>query len=227
MSAALGRLFAIAEAYPELKADANFRDLQDKLAMTEDEMQLSRRYYNGAVRNLNTAVESFPGNVIANFFKFTKAEFFELATRRRARCPRSNSTRPEPCRCLRIAHLALLLGHCRRSSCFAGSVAAVAEERITLFLKRGDGQCRFIAYACAKRSMSNAEGNVIKRGIFRDIPTTYSDSHGTRFRVGLEVVGVTRDGSERAFQRARYRQWQAHPDRQCRCLYSGRPASNM
>jgi LemA protein len=78
MSAALGRLFAIAEAYPELKADANFRDLQDKLAMTEDELQLSRRYYNGAVRNLNTAVESFPGNVIANFFKFTKAEFFEL-----------------------------------------------------------------------------------------------------------------------------------------------------
>ena len=78
MSAALGRLFAIAEAYPELKADANFRDLQDKLAGIEDELQLSRRYYNGAVRNLNTAVESFPGNVIANFFKFTKAEFFEL-----------------------------------------------------------------------------------------------------------------------------------------------------
>jgi LemA protein len=78
MGAALGRLFAIAEAYPELKADANFRDLQDKLAGVEDELQLSRRYYNGAVRNLNTAVESFPGNVIANFFKFTKSEFFEL-----------------------------------------------------------------------------------------------------------------------------------------------------
>jgi LemA protein len=78
MGAALGRLFAIAEAYPELKADANFRDLQDKLAMTEDELQLARRYYNGAVRNLNTSVESFPGNVIANYFKFTKAEFFEL-----------------------------------------------------------------------------------------------------------------------------------------------------
>ena len=78
MSGMLGRLFAIAEAYPELKADANFRDLQDKLAGVEDELQLSRRYYNGAVRNLNTAVESFPGNVIANFFKFTKAEFFEL-----------------------------------------------------------------------------------------------------------------------------------------------------
>jgi LemA protein len=78
MSAALGRLFAIAEAYPELKADANFRDLQDKLAGIEDEIQMARRYYNGAVRNLNTMIESFPTNVIANFFKFEKAEFFEI-----------------------------------------------------------------------------------------------------------------------------------------------------
>jgi LemA protein len=78
MSAALGRLLAIAEAYPEIKADANFRDLQDKLAGIEDEIQLSRRYYNGAVRNLNTMVESFPTNFIANAFQFTKAEFFEI-----------------------------------------------------------------------------------------------------------------------------------------------------
>lgn len=78
MSAALGRLFAIAEAYPELKADANFRDLQEKLAGIEDEIQMSRRYYNGAVRNLNTLIESFPSNIVANFFKFAKAEFFEI-----------------------------------------------------------------------------------------------------------------------------------------------------
>lgn len=78
MSAALGRLFAIAEAYPELKADANFRDLQDKLAAVEDEIQLSRRYYNGAVRNLNTMIESVPTNFVANSFGFTKAEFFEI-----------------------------------------------------------------------------------------------------------------------------------------------------
>jgi LemA protein len=78
MSAALGKLFAIAEAYPELKADANFRDLQDKLSGIEDEIQLSRRYYNGSVRNLNTMIESFPSNMVANFFKFLKAEFFEI-----------------------------------------------------------------------------------------------------------------------------------------------------
>jgi LemA protein len=78
MSQALGRLFAIAEAYPELKADANFRDLQDKIAGVEDEIQMSRRYYNGAVRNLNTKIESFPSNFIANMFSFSKAEFFEI-----------------------------------------------------------------------------------------------------------------------------------------------------
>jgi LemA protein len=78
MTAALGKLFAVAEAYPELKADANFRDLQDKLSHTEDEIQMSRRYYNGAVRNLNTMIESFPTNLIAGQFGFTKAEFFEI-----------------------------------------------------------------------------------------------------------------------------------------------------
>ncbi len=78
MSAALGRLFAIAEAYPELKADANFRDLQDKLSGIEDEIQMSRRYYNGTVRDFNTMIESFPSNIVANFFRFVKAEFFEI-----------------------------------------------------------------------------------------------------------------------------------------------------
>jgi len=78
MGAALGRLFAIAEAYPELKADANFRDLQDKLAAIEDQIQMARRYYNGAVRNLNTMIESFPSNLIANQFRFEKAEFYEI-----------------------------------------------------------------------------------------------------------------------------------------------------
>jgi LemA protein len=78
MSAALGRMFAVAEAYPDLKADANFRDLQDKLSGIEDEIQLSRRYYNGTVRNFNTKIESFPSNVIANYFHFVKSEFFDI-----------------------------------------------------------------------------------------------------------------------------------------------------
>ncbi len=78
LSGALGRLLAIAEAYPDLKANTTFLEFQDALRGVEDEIQLARRYYNGAVRNLNTAVESFPQNVIANAFKFEKDEYFEL-----------------------------------------------------------------------------------------------------------------------------------------------------
>lgn len=78
LSGALGRLFAVAEAYPDLKANTTFLEFQSALQKTEDEIQLSRRYYNGAVRNLNVIVESFPSNIIANVFKFIKAEYFEL-----------------------------------------------------------------------------------------------------------------------------------------------------
>ncbi len=78
LSGALGKLIAVAEAYPDLKADSSFLEFQGALQTTEDEIQLSRRYYNGAVRNMNVAVESFPSNIIANMFQFFKAEYFEL-----------------------------------------------------------------------------------------------------------------------------------------------------
>ncbi|HEY0855349.1 MAG TPA: LemA family protein [Devosia sp.] len=78
LSGALGKLIAIAEAYPDLKANTTFLEFQGALQAVEDELQLSRRYYNGTVRNLNTAVESFPSVIVANMFKFEKAEYFEL-----------------------------------------------------------------------------------------------------------------------------------------------------
>ena len=78
LSAALGRLFAVAEAYPELKADANFRDLQAQLATIEEDVQSARRYYNGAARNQNILIESFPSNLVANYFRFEPAAFFEI-----------------------------------------------------------------------------------------------------------------------------------------------------
>jgi LemA protein len=78
LGAALGKLFALAESYPDLKANANFAQLQASLGEIEDQIQLARRYYNGAVRNLNIAVESFPSNLVAGRFGFAKAEFFEL-----------------------------------------------------------------------------------------------------------------------------------------------------
>lgn len=78
LSSALGRLIATAEAYPDLKANTTFLEFQAALQTVEDEIQMSRRYYNGAVRNLNIQVESFPSNLIANAFKFIKAQYFEL-----------------------------------------------------------------------------------------------------------------------------------------------------
>ncbi|MCF4097852.1 LemA family protein [Maritalea mediterranea] len=78
LSGALGRLFAVAEDYPDLKADSSFIEFQEALQQVEDEIQLSRRYYNGTVRNLNVTVESFPSNIVANMFNFTQEEYFEL-----------------------------------------------------------------------------------------------------------------------------------------------------
>ncbi len=78
LSSALGRLLAIAESYPDLKANTTFLEFQSALQGVEDEIQMSRRYYNGATRNLNVMVESFPSNLVANNFGFQKAEYFEL-----------------------------------------------------------------------------------------------------------------------------------------------------
>jgi len=78
LSGTLKSLFAISEAYPELKANTNFLQLQSELSDTENKIQASRRFYNGNVRDLNTAIDMFPGNVIASMFKFTKMDFFQL-----------------------------------------------------------------------------------------------------------------------------------------------------
>src|SRR3989338_8012058 len=78
LTGALKSVFAIAEAYPDLKANTNFLALQNELSDTENKIQAARRFYNTNVRDLNTSVESFPGNMIASIFKFSKKEFFDL-----------------------------------------------------------------------------------------------------------------------------------------------------
>jgi len=78
LAGALKSVFAIAEAYPDLKANQNFLDLQRELSDTENKIQAARRFYNGNVRDLNTAVQSFPGNVIAGTFHISKMDFFQL-----------------------------------------------------------------------------------------------------------------------------------------------------
>ncbi len=75
---AITGLFGIAEAYPELKANTNFLELQRELSDTENKIQSARRFYNGNVRDLNTGLQQFPGNIIGGIFKFGQMEFFDL-----------------------------------------------------------------------------------------------------------------------------------------------------
>ena len=78
LSKSLGRLFALAEEYPDLKASEGFQQLHNSLVEIEEHLQFARRYYNGAVRDNNNLVESFPSNIVAGMFKFSLAEFFEI-----------------------------------------------------------------------------------------------------------------------------------------------------
>ena len=78
LEGALKSLFAVAEAYPDLKANQNFLQLQQELVDTEDKIQASRRFYNGGVRDLNTKIQIFPVNLVAGIFGFQSKEFFEV-----------------------------------------------------------------------------------------------------------------------------------------------------
>ncbi|MCO5101659.1 MAG: LemA family protein [Burkholderiaceae bacterium] len=96
LSATLGRLIAVAENYPDLKANQNFLQLQEQLASVESEIQLSRRYYNGTVRDLNVLVESFPSNLVASGFGFAKREFFETENESDRAVPNVSFGSPPP-----------------------------------------------------------------------------------------------------------------------------------
>jgi LemA protein len=78
LSRNIKELFALAEAYPELKANQNFLDLQDELADTEEQIQMARRYFNGTVREFNILVESVPSNLVAKTFNFDPEDFLEI-----------------------------------------------------------------------------------------------------------------------------------------------------
>ena len=87
LTGALKSIFALAEAYPDLKANQNFLALQNELSDTENKIQAARRFYNSNVRDLNTGLESFPGNIIAGMFRFSQKEFFDLADKDAAQNP--------------------------------------------------------------------------------------------------------------------------------------------
>ncbi len=87
LSQALGRLLAVAENYPDLKANQNFLDLQRELTDTENKIQAARRFYNGNVRDLNIAIEQFPASIVAGLGHFSKRQFFELGENDAAKEP--------------------------------------------------------------------------------------------------------------------------------------------
>ncbi len=87
LSGALGKLFALSEAYPTLKANENFAKLQDELTDTEDKIQASRRFYNTNVMDFNTKLEVFPTNMIASSLGFTREELFQLSSPEEAKLP--------------------------------------------------------------------------------------------------------------------------------------------
>jgi len=90
LGAGLQRLIAIAEQYPDLKANENFLSLQNDLVETENNLQFARRFYNGSVRQLNTRVETVPNNLIANGFGFSQREFFQKTSDEAAAVPQVN-----------------------------------------------------------------------------------------------------------------------------------------
>ena len=87
LQSTLKSLFALAEAYPELKANQNFIELQSELSEIEEHIQLARRYYNAVVRDLNTKIESVPSNIVAGMFGFEKREYFELDSTEERKVP--------------------------------------------------------------------------------------------------------------------------------------------
>jgi LemA protein len=87
LTGALGKLIAVAEAYPDLKANTNFAQLQSELSDTENKIQAARRFYNGTVRELATGLQMFPGNIVGRLFNFATMAYFELP---------ENSTEREP-----------------------------------------------------------------------------------------------------------------------------------
>ncbi len=94
LTGALRSVFAVAEAYPQLQASQNFRDLQENLTATEDKIAFARRFYNGNVRDYNTGLGTFPTNILAGMFGFTAEQYFELADSKEREAPKVSFSLP-------------------------------------------------------------------------------------------------------------------------------------
>ena len=210
LTGALRSLFALAENYPELKANTNFLDLQQQLAEIENNIQAARRYYNASVRDNNTKVDQFPSNMVAQKFGFTRSEFSSSTTRtaRRANPSRSNSTEAAASFGTTTMKASLFsrsgVGTAFRALLVALLVTVVAAPAIAAGRER---ILNFDSEIWIHRDGSmhvretievESAGEQIRHGIYRDFPTVYN-SHGRRVVVPFDIEEVTRDGRKEPY----------------------------
>ncbi len=182
----LGRVVALAEAYPDLKANQNFLDLQRQLAETEDKIEMARRFYNGAVRELNTLVHTFPSNVVAGALRLQGASLFRDRRWRAGRACDSGVLKAMAIRTLFIAALAAVFAQ-----------TANAEEQITNFDVAIDVETDGDILVTETISVAS-EGYQIQRGIFRDLPRFFLKG-ARRLPYVYDVISVTRDGEKEPY----------------------------
>ncbi|MBK9761085.1 MAG: DUF2207 domain-containing protein [Flavobacteriales bacterium] len=175
LSGALMNLIAVAERYPDLKANTNFLELQNMLAVVEGDIEKARRYYNGNVREQNTLIESFPSNLIANSYGFHQVSVLRVG---------------EPCGEDRsISKVQLMRRWLLGASVVVAAYAYGQNERINSFhtdlTVAADGQLTVM-----EEISIHAEGDEFKRGIVRKLPLRFTDHNGREHRVQYELTAV-------------------------------------
>ena len=203
LTAAIGKLVALAENYPDLKASANFLELQRELSQIEDELQMARRYYNGTVRNQNVLVQSFPGQSGRRGLRFRAAGLF-----RAFECGRARRAAGRVARTIMRGIRPAISKYIRAWPIFifplvlSGATTAFAVELIHSF----DSTVRVAKdgeLTVTEAIRVEADGREIRHGIYRDFPLTFKDAGGTVREVDFKLLGVERDGRPEKYSTTR------------------------
>ena len=192
------KLIMLAEAYPDLKANRNFLELQTELVEIEDHLQYARRFYNGSVRILNTRIETVPDVIIAILFRFRVADFFEAETRAAPEVKflmfRIFRLLPSLTACMLLLQPLHATEHIIRFHSDI-EVATDSSMRVTETIR------------------VRAEGEQIRRGIYREFPTDYRDRLNNRIQVGFEVLERYARWAQRTVLYREVFQWRARVHR--------------
>ena len=195
LQGSLGKLLAVAEAYPELKANKNFLALQQQLADIEDQLQMARRYYNGTVRNLNIASSRFPTTCWPACSASARSRSSSSTTAPRRRRPASRFRRPNR---ERDDHEQLAQARWRSLLLLRWQRRAAARWRRAhpALRQRCHGRAQRRSRGHRDDPRPGRAATQIRHGILRDFPTTYTRPDGSRVVVGFAVQSVTRDGAD-------------------------------